>query len=221
MKSKSWSAFLCVGMAGVCGGGALAAEPGFYLAASLGQADEDAKSNGTNVGNSFGVFHVDPDSVTVDDGNTAWSVAVGYQMNRFMAAELEYVDFGSTGISEHYSVPNQGPIPFPTEFDKDYSSNVTGPAVSLLGTFPIGEHFEIFVRGGALFASRQIELGSIGTLDEKFASTVWLAGGGATWSFTKHWAIRAEYQQTGTLDETIVSGETKLKRLALSGLFRF
>jgi hypothetical protein len=44
-------------------------------------------------------------------------------------------------------------------------------------------------------------------------------GAGATWSLSKHWGIRAEYQQTGKLGETFVSGETKLQRLSLSVQF--
>ena len=84
------------------------------------------------------------------------------------------------------------------------------------------EKFEVFLRGGALFASR--EFAAAGTItfgqDEKFASTVLLVGAGASWSFAKHWGIRAEYQQSGSLDETIMSGETKVKRVSLSVVYR-
>ena len=96
---------------------------------------------------------------------------------------------------------------------------MTGPALSLLGTLPMGENFELFLRGGAFFGSREIKTG-FGALDAKFASTVWLAGAGVTWSFAKRWAIRAEYQQTGKFDESLVSGETELRRMSLSALFK-
>jgi opacity protein-like surface antigen len=221
MKHKTWILAFSVALAGVVAARADAAEPGFYLSAALGQADEDPESVGTNVGNSLGIFHVDPQSVEIDDGSVAWGVGVGYRLNRYLAAEVEYIDFGTTDIVEHYSVPNMGPIPFPTEFDKDYSSRVTGPAMSVVGTLPIGERVELFVRGGALFASRHIEIGSVGTFDEKFASTVWLAGAGVSWSFAQHWGVRAEYQLTDELDENIVAGETRVKRLSLGVLFRF
>jgi opacity protein-like surface antigen len=200
--------------------GAGAAEPGFYVTASLGQGDENPSSAGANFGNSQGIFHAEPDSVAVDDGDLAWSGGLGYRINRYLAAEVEYVDFGTTDVIEHYNVDTPGsPVPFPTELDLDYSSHVTGPALSLLGTLPVGEHFELFLRGGALFADREFETG-FGTLNESFSSTVWLAGVGVTWSFAQRWAIRAEYQQTGELSESFVSGETSLKRMSLTALFK-
>ena len=196
-----------------------AAEPGFYVAASLGMGDEDPKSVGTNVGNPLGIFHIEPDQVDVDDGKLAWSVGLGYRVNRYLAGEVEYIDFGTTNVAEHYTVGDiAAPFPLPTELTLDYSSHVTGPALSLLGTLPIGENLELFLRGDAFFASREFENG-FGSLDTKFASTVWLAGAGVTWSFARLWAIRAEYQQTGKLDESFISGETGLQRMSLSVLF--
>jgi hypothetical protein len=35
------------------------------------------------------------------------------------------------------------------------------------------------------------------------------------------WGVRAEYQQSGSLDETILTGETRVKRVSLSALYRF
>ena len=220
MNCKPCSLRVCAAALYVLAASAGAAEPGFYVTASLGMGDEDPKSAGTNFGNSLGVVHVEPDSVAVDDGKSAWSVGLGYRINKYLSAEVEYIDFGTTDVVEHYSVDNTGaPFPFPTEVDLDYSSNVTGPALSLLGTLPVGENFELFLRGGALFGSREIEMG-FGGLDEKFSSTVWLAGAGVTWAFGKNWAIRAEYQQTGILSESFISGETDLQRMSLSALFK-
>jgi len=219
MRCKRWSlsvsaVVLC--LLAACAG---AVEPGFYLAASLGMGDENPTSAGTNVGNSQGIFHVEPDQIVVDDGKLAWSVGLGYRVNKYLAGEVEYIDFGTTDVTEHYTVSNpNAPIPFPTVFTLGHSSKVTGPALSVLGTVPVGENFEMFLRGGALFGSREFKTG-FGALDEKFARTVWLAGAGVTWSFTKHWAIRAEYQQTGKLGESFVSGETRLKKMSLSALF--
>ena len=203
---------------------AQASEPGFYLIATGGTGDENPKSNGLNFGNSQGIVHADPDQVEVNDGSLAWGVGLGYRINRYVAGEVEYADFGTTDVHEHYSVPNAGPFPFPTEFDLFYSTKVTGPVLSVLGTLPLGQSFELFLRGGALFASREYSLG--GELmfrgqDQKFASTVWVAGAGATWSFAQHWGVRAEYQQSGSLDKTLVTGETRVKRISLSALYKF
>src|SRR4051812_22035181 len=142
MNYKTWNSCICATVLSLLAARAGAAEPGFYLAASLGAADEDPQSNGTNFINSQGVLHVDPDDMVVDDGSLAWSVGLGYRINRYLCGELEYIDFGTTDVTENYNVPNLGPVPFPTEFNMRYSSKVTGPSASLLGTLPVGSSFE-------------------------------------------------------------------------------
>jgi hypothetical protein len=202
---------------------AQAGEPGFYLFATGGTGQESPESIGINLGNPEGIVHVDPDRVEVDDGSLAWGVGLGYRINRYLAAEVEYADFGTTEIHEHYLIAGQ-PIPFPTELDLTYSSKVTGPVLSVVGTLPLGQNFELFLRGGALFASREYGLEGqpdFGGQGEKFASNVWLGGAGATWSFAKRWGVRAEYQQSGSLDQTLLTGETRVKRISLSALYRF
>ena len=215
MNFRTYCLSVCAAVLSLAGASAGAAEPGFYVTASLGTGTEDPKSHGTLVGNSEGIFPVEPDHIAVDSGDLAWGVGLGYRVNKYLAAEVEYIDFGTTDIAEHYTVDIPGaPVPFPGPFELtlDYPSKVTGPALSLLGTLPVGENFELFLRGGALFSSRDV--------GEAFADTVWLAGAGVTWSFAKRWAIRAEFQQTGTLGETLMSGETSVQRVSLSALFR-
>jgi opacity protein-like surface antigen len=219
-----WSSIVASSFICLLASGAQAGEPGFYLVATAGTGEENPKSSGTNFGSFEGIIHVDPDRVVVNDGSFAWGVGLGYRINDYLAGEVEYADFGTTDVREHYTVPNSVPIPFPAEFDLAYSSNVTGPVLSVLGTLPVRQNLELFLRGGALFASREYKVGgqvSFGGQDLKFASTVWVAGAGASWSFAERWGVRAEYQQTGSLDKTLISGGTKVKRIALSALYRF
>jgi len=214
---------------------ALAAEPGFYLGASLGRAEEDPKSNGTNI--AIGLFpsqiqHIDPTRVDADDSGVAWGAAVGYRINSHFAAEVEYLDFGSSDISEHYDLatllPTLPGLPTgtpvfggPAELTRTYSSRIKGPALSVLGTLPVGKVWDLYLRAGVLFADREIEIGqAIGLGNNTFGSTVWLAGVGADWSFANRWALRAEYQHTGKLDSNFLAGETELERFALSVLFK-
>ena len=220
MNRKVWNSSVFAAAWSLMAACAAAAEPGFYVTASVGIGDEDPKSAGTNFGNSLGIVHLEPDAVDIDDGKTAWSIGLGYRINRYLAGEVEYVDFGTTDVSEHYTVDIPGaPIFSPAVLTMDRSSAATGPVLSLLGTLPLGENFELFLRGGALFGSREVASG-FGAADEKLARTVWLAGAGVTWSFAKRWAIRAEYQQTGKFSESFISGETELTRLSLSALFK-
>jgi OmpA-OmpF porin, OOP family len=223
MNRRKWTSRIAWALAWLASSPATAADPGFYVTAALGRGGEDPTSNGTNISNFQGIVHVEPDRVAVDDGSLAWSVGLGYRINRYLAGEVEYVDFGTADIREHYDLGSSAPFPFPTELDLQFSSKVTGPVLSVLGTLPVGDRFEVFLRGGALFASREYSVGgnlSFGQ-QEKLASTVWLAGAGVTWSFAPRWGVRAEYQQSGELDDSLISGETKVDRLTVSALFRF
>jgi hypothetical protein len=214
---------------------ALAADRGFYFGASVGRAEEDPESIGSNF--AIGLFpptvwHIEPTRVDVDDSDVAWGATVGYRINRHVAAEVEYIDFGTADIAEHYDLasilPNLPGFPIgtpvlisPAELTRTYSSRVKGPALSVLGSLPLGETWDVFLRAGVLFADREIRIGqSIGLNGNTFGSTVWLAGAGVDWSFANRWAVRAEYQHTGKLERNFLIGETELERLSLSVLFR-
>jgi opacity protein-like surface antigen len=197
------------------------ADPGFYLAASLGKGEEEPGSIGINISAGFppaGTVHLEPDRIEVDDGGTAWGVALGYRFNRHFAAELEYLSFGTTHVVEQYRLAS-APFPFPAEIDHRYSSEITGPALSLLGSLPLGRRFDAYLRAGVLFADRRLVIEQFDTGEATFGSTVWLGGVGMAWSATDRWAVRVEYQQTGPLDESLLAGETELERIGLSVLF--
>jgi opacity protein-like surface antigen len=84
---------------------------------------------------------------------------------------------------------------------------------------PLGRQFEVFLRAGVLFADRKLQMAQFDQVDETFGSTVWLGGVGVNWALASRWAVRAEYQQTGKFDETLLAGESELRRMALSVLF--
>jgi hypothetical protein len=201
----------------------LAADPGFYVTAAMGRVKEDPTSIGANFAIGFPptvIVHIDPERVQVDESDVAWSVAVGYRLNPYFAAEVEYIDFGSTEISELYVLGPPPAFPFPSELTLSHLSKVQGPAMSVLASLPVGKKLAVFLRAGALFADRELEIPRSIGLDDKFGSTVWLAGAGVDWSFANRWALRAEYQRTGKLDESSLAGETELERISLSALFR-
>jgi opacity protein-like surface antigen len=77
----------------------------------------------------------------------------------------------------------------------------------------------VFLRAGVLFADRELQMAQFDRVDETFGSTVWLGGVGVNWAVASRWAVRAEYQQTGKFDETLLAGGSELRRAALSVLF--
>jgi opacity protein-like surface antigen len=202
-----------------------AAETGFYLTAGAGRAEEDpGKSNGINI--SFGlppagIRHIEPDSVEVDSGDVAWSIGAGYKFTKHFAAELEYLDLGTTDYTERYTFDS----PFPVDsgvLTHNYSSSMTGLSVSALGLLPVGKGFELFLRGGALFADREVQIPlALGSGDNTFGDTVWLAGAGVDWNLNDRWALRAEYQRTGEFESTLSAGEAAAESLSLRVRFGF
>ena len=82
-----------------------AEDTGFYVGASVGQASQDVSAgDGMNVAvGGFGfVVHIDPESIDTEKDVTGWDLAIGYRINRFVAGELGYLDFGSAEVTERY-----------------------------------------------------------------------------------------------------------------------
>jgi hypothetical protein len=156
-----------------------------------------------------GPVFIGPDSIEIDEVDAGFSATVGYRINRYLAAELSYIDFGEYELIERY----------PTVTDVRYKLGVSGPSVSVLGSLPLGEQWELFLRGGVLFADQEVSLTIVSSLDRDFSDEVVMAGAGVQWSFAPRWAARLEYQRTDDLkyDNT---GESSIEQASLSVLFK-
>jgi opacity protein-like surface antigen len=208
-----------------CGTPALAAGKGFYLGTGIGRAAEDpGKSIGMNIG--FGlplaaIAHLQPDDVEVDSGDTAWSIGTGYAFSRYFAAEIEYLDLGTTEYTERYTFDSL--LPYDTaQITHRFTSSMTGLSVSALASLPLGEHFALFLRGGALFAQREVRIPlAFGSGDNTFGDTLWLAGAGVDWNFSKHWSVRAEYEGTEEFESTLTAGAAAAEYISVRVRFSF
>ncbi len=151
--------------------GAHAAEPtftpGFYLGTSVGGATHDVDNGGAQdsiligfggIGEG-GIVTVFRSGLETDDDSTGWRGLAGYRFNRYFAVELEYLDFGTSHIHESYLIDVGFPFPDGFTIDKDFDTDVSGPALSALGKLPLGEKFELFLRAGVLFADSKVRSG--------------------------------------------------------------
>lgn len=225
MNRTTWLLIASASLTAIGATPALGAEPGFYLSAGLGKAEDDpGKSIGLNISSGLplnGIWHIDPDRVDADNHGAAWNVALGYAINRYIAGEVAYIDFGTADFSEHYDLSSLSTSVVVANLTYRYSSKTAGPALSVVGSLPLGKGFDVFVRAGALFADRELDISqSVEINGTKFGSTVFLGGAGVDWLFASRWAVRAEYQRTGALGTTFLTGETELERVSLSVLFR-
>jgi hypothetical protein len=212
--------------------GAQAAEPavatGFYLGAGGGAAKHDV-SNGGALGqiivaiSGFGAVQAVPRaSLETDSDSTGWRGLAGYRFNRYLATELEYLDFGRAAIHETYNVVfGFGPVPTVVAIEQDFTTHVSGPAVSALGKLPVGERFELFLRGGVLFADSTVRLAQrFQPASNTYSDRVLFGGVGVDWNFAGRWSARLEYQRSQDIERNLDIGESHVELLSLGVLFK-
>lgn len=176
----------------------------------------------------FAVFV--PVELSSDETDVGWNFSLGYRVNKYLAAELTYVDSGEASLVEHYGpIFTFVPIPNPvTEITRSYTVSSRGPALSVLGSLPLGSKWEVFLRGGVLFAKQEVEArtraigGTVITpspVERDFSDEVFTLGAGVQWAFSPRWTARLEYQRTDELQANEIMGESRIDQASLSVLF--
>jgi|SRR5687768_6040584 opacity protein-like surface antigen len=165
-----------------------------------------------------------PDEVQVDDVDGGWSATLGYRINRYVAAEVTYADFGEASVDQRYrfaTIPELPPFP---DLTLDATVSVSGPSVAVLGSLPLGERWELFLRGGVLFADQEIKTrsavgSSTAAFAREFSDEVLTAAAGVQWAFAPRWTARLEYQRTDDLEAGDLNAENRIDAASLSVLF--
>ena len=177
------------------------------VAAAAAQADEES---GFYAGAGLGVFDVRIDNFddideTIDDydsDDTAWKVFGGWRMTKYFAAEVAYVNLGS---------PDDEILP-----DLTLTTETDGFAPYLVGTFPIGDWFELFAKAGYYWYETEVQISTpIGSASESDSDSAftWTAGMGV--NFFERINVRLEYEQ---FDIDVVDDA---EALWLTGAYRF
>lgn len=199
---KKVLAGLCVAatMATVSGA-ALAADNSFYGALDLGQSK--AKDACTP-----------PAGVTVtscSDTDNAYRLGLGYQFNQNFGLEANYVDFGkATATGTVLGVP----------FASDAS--VTAFQLSATGSLPFNESFAVIGKIGAAHASVDASATALGITAAASANSTELTYGiGVRYNINKTMAIRAQYEDFGTVGDPATTGDSKLSLISIGMTFGF
>ncbi len=108
---------------------AFAADTGFYIGGSFGQARPNFNSRPAIVGGL---------PTTYDSSDSVWGAFGGYQINKYFSAELRYVRLGEYNAA--VSVPGAGPL--------FTNIQVTGWGAALVGALPLGKDFSLLGRIG-------------------------------------------------------------------------
>lgn len=129
---------------------------------------------------------------TTDRGSgstTGYRLHAGYQLGRFFALDVAYVDFGQ--FESHFDpddCPNGAP-PCPL----DVRTSVNGFVGSFVGILPLGEHWLLDARLG--YGQLRIEADEIGgaNVDGSSDNAAFHYGLGAGYRFDEHWEVRLDY----------------------------
>jgi OOP family OmpA-OmpF porin len=157
-------------------------------AASAAQAQDN--ESGFYAGGGIGQFDVaidDFDDVedtvdAYDSDDSAWKLFGGWRMNPYVAFEVAYINLGS---------PEDEILP-----ETELTVETDGFAPYVVGTFPIGDWFEVFGKVGYYWYSTDLEVTSpIGSIrdDESDSTFTWSAGFGV--NIFERVNVRLEYEQ--------------------------
>jgi OOP family OmpA-OmpF porin len=182
-----------VGCLCVCG------EPGWYLvgfggeSSAAGVSQNQMDDNLVAIFNSGGLDVVDLSS-TIDDSDTGFGLAGGYQLNDHFAMEFAYVDLGSVHYQAAATV-SDGVDEADAEVGLENSAH--GPVISAIGILPIGERFSVFGRVGLSLLNAEgkarITLGgSTQQVGQSSQKTDPMFGLGAEFSVSKNFAVRRD-----------------------------
>jgi OOP family OmpA-OmpF porin len=149
--------------------------PAFCFAFSAPAAAQDA---GWYIGGAYGLTSIDAGSlgtVTIDDGDSGFKLYGGFQFNKFLGAEVGYVDFGS----------------FPATAGSSGNLSATAFTLAAVGTLPLGESFALYGKAGLWMWEQD---SSIATTANADGSDLFI-GVGARFNLNKNWGLTLDVEQ--------------------------
>ncbi len=162
--------------------------------------------SGVYVGGSYGYLKVDGDD-DFDDDKDAYQLFLGYQLNEYFALEGSYVDFGSYGSDL-------------AQADTD------GYTLGLRVGFPLTEHFNVYARGGQIWADTDYTIVSV---SDSFDDQGLFAGLGLGYKINQDWSVKLDYtlydndldidEATDDLDDANFSTDLKHATIGLEYKF--
>ena len=185
MKTRKLAAASALAIAGAFAASQASAQA--YVGASIGQSDVDDEIT-------TGLIT----SGSVDGKDTAFKIFGGFMFNRHFGIEGAYVDLGEVSYSGSFGgTPVTGG-----------KVEVSGVNISALGAFPVNEQFSIFGKIGLFIWDAEASDVTGGVpFSAKIDGTDVSFGVGASYSFTRNLALRAEWEmfKTDDADATLLS----------------
>ncbi len=199
--------------------GLTAAAPSYaqwYVGATGGQTD--IKANNAQLADQFLDLGFDSANTSTNKRGSGYRVFGGYQIHRYLATELSYVDLGR--YDSHTTVSPTGAL--------DSRTKISGGEISLLGMLPITDGFSVFAKVGAFAAETKasyVGSGSVQTVNggqsQKQKGTELSYGVGADYLIDKRFAVRGEWSRYTKLGNELTGGKTDVNLYSVGVLYRF
>jgi OmpA-like transmembrane domain len=152
-----------------------------------------------------------------DDEANAFGGFVGYRIFPYAAVELAYTHLGTL----HEYQPAIAITPTITTAAVESELETQGPALSLLALMPLTDRWDVYLRGGMLFADQKVSHTSVFPRQETtYGSDSLLFGVGTQFDFGAHWTVRLDFQRFDSVGEDNGIGETDIDVISLGVLFR-
>jgi OOP family OmpA-OmpF porin len=138
---------------------ATAAERGFYLGGQVGQATKEVSREFfevfTDILQEVSNFVPIEEHPSLDDTDIAFAIVGGYRLNSYLAFEGSYTKYGT--VTYRSRATGNFPLEGGT-LNTTIESEVSGFGLAVVGVLPLTHDWELFARGGMLFADNKIRL---------------------------------------------------------------
>ncbi|HET9445763.1 MAG TPA: outer membrane beta-barrel protein [Steroidobacteraceae bacterium] len=159
-----------------------------------------------------------PAGSSLDDSTDAWGLQVGYRFNRYVAAEVGYVDLGRGSYVANYPPSSRYSVRFLS----------SGPTLAVLGMFPVAARFDIHGRVGLFLSDTRVRdrvedrsTGAFQSVEPKGRDPDLTLGLGAAWNINESYSVRLEltrFMDVGK--ESQIPEQFDIDSLQFSVLFR-
>lgn len=151
--------------------------PAFFFVVGTPAVAQDA---GWYIGGAYGTTSLDVDTsglpgVSIDDGDSGFKLYGGFQFNKFLGAEVGYVDFGK----------------FPVSAGSTGDLSLTAFTLAAVGTLPLGESFALYGKAGLWMWESESSIPNTAGTDD---ADVFI-GVGARFNFNKNFGLTLDVEQ--------------------------
>lgn len=234
MKKAQWISLVASAACFVAG--TVAHAEGFYFGISGGVSSVDLPSKSSfdefsrdvaqEIADMVGVNVGSFDS-SLDDSGKVWGLQVGYRWNRYVAAEVGYIDLGQVKYSAAADFTDGDDVPL---FSGQYSARVRshGPTIAAVGFLPLGDRVDLHAKAGVYFSDtrfreklRLFDSETEESVQEEVKDSTQdlFVGIGAAWNIGDNYALRVEYQRFFDVGDDDTD-EADVDVFSLSILFR-